>query len=137
MERGTLYQLRNLINRRNVLTKPKADVNAAEDFLEIVVIGYVISAVITYLKMASFDDIPDHCIVPEDVWMEDDSMRAAILQDISCHIVNEYIDLDIVFKGLSEAGAKTAASDNGTVYHYTCEVLSLGLLYINFKGGDK
>ena len=35
MEKGTLFQLRNVINRRNVSAKPKADVNAAEDFFEI------------------------------------------------------------------------------------------------------
>ncbi len=59
MERGTLYQLRNLIDRRNVTTKVKSEVNAAEDFLETVVVGYVISAVMVYLNMASLEDVPD------------------------------------------------------------------------------
>ena len=39
MEKGTLFQLRNVINCRNVLAKPKADVNAAADFFEIAVIS--------------------------------------------------------------------------------------------------
>ena len=42
MERGTLYLLRNLINRRNVTTEVKSNVNANEDFLEVVVTGHVI-----------------------------------------------------------------------------------------------
>ncbi len=49
MERGTLYQLRNLINRRNVKKLPKSDVNASEDFLEVVVTGYILVAVMSYL----------------------------------------------------------------------------------------
>ena len=32
-DHGTLYLLRNLINRRNVVVDPKQDVNACEDFL--------------------------------------------------------------------------------------------------------
>ena len=32
MDHCTLYQLRDLINRRNVVTEVKKDVNACEDF---------------------------------------------------------------------------------------------------------
>ena len=35
-EGGTLYQLRNLINRRNVICDPKKDMNSCEDFFELV-----------------------------------------------------------------------------------------------------
>lgn len=38
MERGTLYQLRNLINRRNVIKKVKSDMNACEDFLSLLLV---------------------------------------------------------------------------------------------------
>ncbi len=56
MERGTFYQLRNLINRRNVKKEVKSDVNAY--FIEIVVTGYIVSAVLSYLGMACIDDNP-------------------------------------------------------------------------------
>ena len=49
MERGTLCQLRNLINRRNVTKKPKKNVNAAEDFLEVVTTGHILTAVMPAL----------------------------------------------------------------------------------------
>lgn len=127
LERGTLYQLRNLISRRNVSTKPKADVNAAEDFLEIVVIGYVISAVMSYLRMSSLDDIPDQGIVPEDTCLEDDSAREEILQKIAHYIVAEHVDLATTF------ATSVAKGGAATVHDYTCEVLSLGLLFLNFK----
>lgn len=128
MERGTLYQLRNLINRRNVSSKPKSNVNASEDFLEIVVIAYVVAAAMCYLRMTSMGDIPDKNIAPVDTWLEDDSTRAAILETISWHIVNEYIDLATTFQQ-PEGKAKKV----GSAYDYTCEVLSLGLLFLDFK----
>ena len=90
MEKGTLFQLRNVINRRNVSSKPKAEVNAAEDFFEIAVIGYVISSTMSYLQMSSLEDVPDKDIIPEEAIM-DDSAKAAILQDISSHLVDRYV----------------------------------------------
>ncbi len=98
MERGTLYQLRNLINRRNVKKLPKSDVNASEDFLEVVVTGYILAAVMSYLGMSKFNDIPSQSIVPHDVWMEDDAVRHALLRDIAEHIVDKYVDLSTEFK---------------------------------------
>ncbi len=71
MERGTLYQLWNLIDRRNVTTNVKSDINAAEDFLETVVEGYIVAAVMKYLDMKSLDDFPDEDIVPPNIWMVD------------------------------------------------------------------
>lgn len=98
MERGTLYQIRNHINRRNVTKAPKSNVNAAEDFLEAVVIGYVLAAVMHHLCMSSLDGMPLSSIVSHEVWMEDDAVRADILNNISRHIVNEYVDLATEFK---------------------------------------
>ena len=137
MEKGTLFQLRNVINRRNVSSKPKADVNAAEDFLEIAVIGYVISSTMSYLQMSSLEDVPDKDIIPEEAIM-DDSTKAAILQFISSHLVDRYVNLATTFKDTPinvTTGVQTVGeeSSKGTAYDYTCKVLSHGLLFLNFK----
>ncbi len=68
MERGTLYQIRNLINRRNVKETPKNDVNASEDFLEDVVTAYIIAAAMAYLGMSSLDAMPLESVISHDVW---------------------------------------------------------------------
>ena len=57
MEQGTLYQLRNLINRRSVVKKVKSDVNACEDFLESVLTGHIISCAMEVLDMSAVDEI--------------------------------------------------------------------------------
>lgn len=124
---GTVYQLRNLLNRRNVTKSPKENVNAAEDFLDIITAGHILSSVMSYLKMKSLDDLPSSAIVSHDAWMEDDSVRSKILRDISAHVVKTHVDLATIFKQPS------TSVETGTVYDYACEVLSLGLLVMDFK----
>ena len=46
MERGTLFQLRNLLNRRNISTSVKSNVNAWENFLNVVTKGHIVAAVL-------------------------------------------------------------------------------------------
>ena len=134
MERGTLYQIRNLINRRNVKKAPKSDVNASEDFLEVVVTGYIVAAAMAYLGMSSLSDLPKESIISHDVWMEDDAVRWNILHDIAKHIVDKYIDLSTEFKAPTpKPQPGQPAKSEGEVLEYSREVLSLGLLFFEFK----
>ena len=77
MERGTLYQLRNLINQRNVVKKVKNDMNACEDFFKLVVTGHIMACAMEVLGMSSIDAIPSSSIIPspEEACMKDDSER--------------------------------------------------------------
>lgn len=131
MEKGTLYQIRNLLNRKNVRKSPKRDVNAAEDFLEVVITGHILAAVMTYLGMSSLHDSPSSSMISPSVWMEDDAVRRDILEDISTHIVEEHVDLETVFKPSKPSSSESTAKS--TVYNYACEVTSLGLLFLDFK----
>ncbi len=151
MERGTFYQLRSLINRRNVKKEVKSDVNAAEYFIEIVVTGYIVSAVLSYLDMACIDDTPSDTILSPDLWMEDDSVRKSALMGVASAIVDKHIDLATEFgqtqEGSDDGSAESSGdcgesaddggeggdSPMGSAYEYCREVLSLGLLYLNFK----
>ena len=72
--------------------------------------------------------------------MKSTSERSEILCDLSHHIVNEYVDLMVVYKEpeplKSPPQPPSAMQDPnlGTVCEHTREVLSLGLLYLDFKG---
>ena len=46
MDTGTLFQLRNLINRRNVITDVSKDRTACEEFMQLATIAHVMSAAI-------------------------------------------------------------------------------------------
>ena len=140
MEKGTLYQLRNVTNRRNVTKQVKSDVNANEDFLELCVTGYILIAVMSILGMTAVEDSPLPTLVSPDLWMEDDSMRYSALMTIASAIVEKYVDLESEFGDPSQP---QSASINCSKLDYSKEVISLGLLYLNLKdavregGGDR
>ncbi len=50
---GTLYQLRNLINRRNVIKKPMDNLDACEDFIVLVIEAHILSAAMTIFNSVS------------------------------------------------------------------------------------
>lgn len=68
MQRGTLYQLRNAINHCNVSESCKRDVNACEDFFQLVVTGQIAVAALSFLGMPSIDNNPSQTVIPEDAW---------------------------------------------------------------------
>ena len=77
--------------------------------------------------MSSLNDIPLSSVLSHDLWMQDDEVRRKILNDIALHVVNQHVDVAIVFKDPS------SKETPGTAYDYACEVLTLGLFIMNFK----
>ena len=59
-DKGTLQQLQHLINRTNVPGRPKKNMNAAEDFMQVVVLGHVAALAMTHFAMACVNDEPKH-----------------------------------------------------------------------------
>ncbi len=138
MERGTLYQLRNLINRRNVTKCVKNDVNANEDFLEVCFTGYLIAAVMSLLGMTDMNGMPISSMVSPDSWMEDKSVQSSILMKIASRLVDTNVDMHTDFCDSSDIGTEAQLTkESCTVQSYTKEVLSLGLLFLNFKDAIK
>lgn len=66
MDGGTLYQMQNLINRRNVVSDPSNNVNTCEDFLELVVTAHVLAAFMMILGMKCLSDDPTSVLFPEE-----------------------------------------------------------------------
>eukprot|EP00731_Ephydatia_muelleri_P014001 Em0007g1311a len=51
---GTLFHLRNVINRRIVVTNVKKDLNSCEEFMELVTTAHVLSAAIEITKLMTY-----------------------------------------------------------------------------------
>ena len=66
-EKGTLLQLKNLIHRTSVPRDPKNDVNASEEFFEIVFAAHAISAVMTHFEMETVHDTIRSTLIPHDI----------------------------------------------------------------------
>ena len=59
MDKGTMYQLRNLINWRNVI-KDSKNVAACEDFILLLAEAHILAAAMTLFGMESLEDTPSH-----------------------------------------------------------------------------
>ena len=74
-----LWYIRNKLNRTNV---PKKDVNACEDFIEIITSSLVIATVMTTLQLKSANDFSSaDGVLPwaKTVWMMSDNERREII----------------------------------------------------------
>jgi len=122
MDKGTLYQLRNLINRRNVVTDVTKDLTACEDFFILVVEGHILSAAMTMFKMENIDDNP-----PEEVF-QSTGKPSDQFDSIVCmcrKLIDKYVNISFG----DNSGTST---ETDGVESYACELLTLGMLYLEF-----
>lgn len=110
-DKGTLYQLKNLVNRSAVPKDPGANMKAAEDFLLTVLNAHIIAAAETVEK--HIGDVG--------------------VKELAKVIVSNYVLLPVL-------DAKKVPRSVDKVYLYACETLTLGLLWLGFydaiKEGD-
>jgi hypothetical protein len=66
-DQGTLYQLRNIIQRRNVVSDPKNNFNACSDFFNIILNAYIAAATTESLGCQRVADIQLKHLVPPGV----------------------------------------------------------------------
>ena len=92
-EHGTLYQIRNLLNRVNVPKRPKKNFDACEDFLCTVVEGLLLTASLKVLGMNSLDDNPKSDLVPdpENLWTETAEKRSSLIMQICSKILETVV----------------------------------------------
>ena len=121
-EGGTLYQLRNVINRRNVVCDPKNDMNSCEDFFELVTTAHIIVAAMKIFGMSKIDDKPDEKLFPSDT-----DNPAIILKEAVKKILSLFVDLSFPV----EVKKRSKSMDH--VHEYGKDVLTMGLLLLEFK----
>ena len=125
-DHGTLQQLRDLINRRNVISEPGKDVNACEDFLLLVVKCYVICAALNVFNMDTIESFPENV---ENEWnLESKDERRCKLYSLAEEIVAQFVDLSAV----SDSKENQSISVDH-INEYSKELLSLGLLYMEYQ----
>ena len=63
-DHGTLYQLRNLVQRRNVGKQSKKNFNAHQDFFNVVLTSHILAAAMEMFGMDDLEDEPCESLVP-------------------------------------------------------------------------
>ena len=72
------------MNRTNVPREPQKDVNASEDFLDVLFIGHVITSALQYFGMNDIEDDPNETLLPKEVSeMSANEKHAVFFQHIS------------------------------------------------------
>lgn len=107
MDKGTLWQLRNLIKRTAVPTEPDRNVKAAEDFLSIVLEGYIVVA---------YKSLPA------------EGMTSTSKFDVNItawQIVDSFSTVDSI-------GSTKPTPGDDRVQCYSKEMMTLGLLWLGF-----
>ena len=124
-QKGTPYQLRCLINRRNVKKKAKDSADACSDFLVTVIEAYVISAALNLFEMNTMEAHPAEDILSNCVIALSKEERKAELIRLSKMIVDKYVCFSF-----NHQAAVNLTSDK--VYIYASELLSIGLFYMEY-----
>lgn len=135
-EMGTLYQLKNTINRTNVPSDPKDNLNACEDFLGVVLEAHIVAAAKTILLSTQYGSV----------------------SDLAASVVNNYLRIDLPKPQLPQTQQPAAGRSRGRgrrrrrgtrqaarqqpvpvdgIYIYGTEVLTLGLLWLGFNDAIK
>ena len=123
-DKGTLQELQHLINRTNVPARPKK--NAAEDFMQVVVIGHVAPLVMTHFAMVSINDEPKYSDLSK-VSRCHESQKELFFRQALINMLRRHITLfKIPF-------TCTSTTTNDRVELYAQEMLTLGLLFFKFK----
>eukprot|EP00731_Ephydatia_muelleri_P010254 Em0005g840a len=122
MDTGTLFQLRNVINRRNVITDVSKDLTACEEFMQLATIAHVMSAAIHIAGVTNMSELSSKI-------MSTDKPMAAVKSLVKT-LISEMVRIEYI-AGTSESTCPSIDS----VQEYAKETLSLGLLLLEFKDG--
>ena len=79
---GTLYQIKNLVNRRNVKADPSKNVNASEDFFLMVVHTHIIAAAMHELSTDSVDENPTAMGLTDELWIYENSDKMKAISNM-------------------------------------------------------
>lgn len=114
-----MSQLRNLINRRNIVTKVARDYHAVSQFIDLVTDCHVLAAAMEHLGMVSVDSQPSN--FPRGVHLYPADRKKVYLQ----HIVGTIVDR-FVYSNMNESIASQQAEDH--IFSYATGLLKFGLV---------
>ena len=92
---GTLFQLRNLINRRNVIKDVRNDMNATEDFFKTVLVGHILTAAMQLFGMEDESSTPQHPYFTEDLASQPDSRKWEVLSSCVKQLLDKYVSASL------------------------------------------
>ena len=136
-EGGTLYQLRNLINRRNVIKDIRNDMNATEDFFEAVGISHIIAVALHHFNMKDVKSAPCDPLLNVDMHSLSKDQKWMLLHDLISPITSKYVStsLECPYQQTTMPDNFSVAVSDDKVFEYACCVLSAAMFMYEFDDG--
>ena len=116
MNGGTLFQLRNLTNHRNVVRNPDKAVAQCEEFT-LVVEAHVVSATLTLLGMTTLDEIPpisEHFPPQCEDW--EPRQRKRIFMKVAEQVIQKHVDFSLPSTLTGYGGGSDQNNDSVLLY---------------------
>ena len=132
-EGGTLFQLRNLINRRNVVKDVHNDTNATEDFFEMVGVGHIIAATLQFFGMEDISDSPHNQSLQDAVKLPQ-AEKWLVLSTCIGDLLQKFVSSSLACPHHQEFSVDTSED---SVYEYACAVLSMAMFAFEFNDAVK
>ena len=132
MDGGTLYQLRNLVNRRNVVSEPKNNTSACEDFMLTVTESHVLAAAMDHFSMDSLTAEPSREFFPLESKGLDSLQRRNILMLQMETLVHKFVNMSIPTDDPQKGEKKKKKQPHDAVQEYAKDILTMGLLLMEF-----
>ena len=117
-----MRQLQLLIDRRNLKKSPKENMNAAEDFMEVVTVSHVIAAALKYFGMVEIHATPQGL---DEVKRANSTNKQKLFLGIIQKMLTKQILLHDITSG-------PALESDDQVAMYARELLTLGLLLAEY-----
>ena len=110
---------------------PKNDVNACEDFLDIVTSGLIVASALATLKLKSTDDTPGEEVLPkaEDLWAQPDNERRNWLNQLCRRVYDRFVSFNY---NNNDSSLKVSYASDG-VCAYSVQLLRLGCFYMEYS----
>ena len=115
-----------------MVKEPSKSVAPCEEFFLLVVETHVVAAAMQLFEMSSLDDTPCTTLFPDGCADLTSLERRRLLMVALRELVEHFVDIKAIFK---EAVAAQSQSNADRVRAYACEVLSLGLLLMEYNDG--
>ena len=137
---GTLFQLRNLINRRNIVANVKTDMNATEDFFEVVTAGHIVAVTLHTCGMTDLEDTPHVPAFDVDIDELSPQQKWLLLSRFIHGILEHHVKPSMEIQGLQRKAVKSRKrrkDDSDHVRDYACVLLSAGLFMAELRDAVK
>ncbi|CAC5391207.1 unnamed protein product [Mytilus coruscus] len=125
-EQGTLYQLRNVINRRNVVKTVSQDYHADSSFIDLVTDCHVITAAMEHFNLEEVNSTSDR--IPADIETADVPTKKGFLH-LAAEVVDKYFlnSLNESIVRIEDRDDKDRQNDD-KILNYATNLTKLGLL---------